>query len=232
MANLIAIVGPSGSGKSTSIMPNIEAEIKGLSPEETVIINVSNKPLPIKGGNRIFPVGKIADGGRQVLTSDANVISAIIRQVDEKHPEIKNLVIDDAGYLQSFVFMDKVRDKGYDKFNEIAEAAYKPIKAAKEVKRADLNIIFIYHEDESADGSKEIKSSGKMVKQYITLEGMFTVVLFAKSVYDIIGKKINYSFVTNSDGRNTAKSPIGMFKSLEIPNDMGVILKTVNEYYN
>ena len=128
--------------------------------------------------------------------------------------------------------MDKVRDKGYDKFNEIAEAAYKPIKAAKEVKRADLNIIFIYHEDESADGSKEIKSSGKMVKQYITLEGMFTVVLFAKSVYDIIGKKINYSFVTNSDGRNTAKSPIGMFKSLEIPNDMGVILKTVNEYYN
>ena len=112
MANLIAIVGPSGSGKSTSAMPNIEANIVGLDPKETVIINVANKPLPVKGATKLFPIGKITEGGRQVMTSDANVISAIIKQINDGQPEIKNLVIDDAGYLQSFVFMDKVKDKG------------------------------------------------------------------------------------------------------------------------
>lgn len=232
MANLIAIVGKPGSGKSTSIMPNIEAEITGLDPKETVIINVAGKPLPARGANKLFPIGRIADGGRQVLTGDPNVISQIIKQIDEKHPEIKNVVVDDAGYLQSFLFMEKVREKGYDKFNEIAEAAYKPIKAAKEVKRSDLNVVFIYHEDENTDGSKKIKSSGKMIEQYITLEGMFTVVLFTKTFYDMANKKTNYVFVTNGDGNNSAKSPIGMFPTLEINNDLGQVLNTINNYYN
>ena len=41
MAELGAIVGESGSGKSTSL--------RNLDPTKTFIINVANKPLPIKG---------------------------------------------------------------------------------------------------------------------------------------------------------------------------------------
>jgi len=232
VANLIAIVGKPGAGKSTSVMPNLEANIKGLDPNSTVIINVAAKPLPIKGANKLFPVGKISEGGRQIMTSDPNLICAVLKQIDEKHPEIKNVVVDDTGYLQSFLFMDKVKDKGYDKFNEIAEAAYKPLRAAKDLKRQDLNVVFIYHEEDAKDGGKKIRTAGQMTDQYITLEGLFTVVLFAKSVFDHFSKKAKYYFITNSDGNNTAKSPIGMFSQQEIPNDLGVVLDTVNNYYN
>ena len=231
MANLIAVVGKSGSGKSTSILPNPDVGIIGLDPKETIIINVSNKPLPMKGASKLFPIGKITEGGRQVCTSDPSIIAATIKQIDAAHPEIKNIVIDDAGYLQSFMFMEKVKETGFNKFNDISEAAYKPIKAAKETKRADLNIIFTYHDEDGKDGAKKIRTAGQMIDQYITLEGMFTVVLFAKSQFDAINKKNNYYFVTNSDGTNTSKSPIGMLPQ-EIPNDMGTILKLVNTYYN
>ena len=42
MANVIAVVGDTGTGKSTSMAT--------LNPKETFIVNVLNKPLPIKGG--------------------------------------------------------------------------------------------------------------------------------------------------------------------------------------
>jgi len=41
MSELIGILGDSGKGKTTSL--------RNLDPEETVIINVSGKPLPFRG---------------------------------------------------------------------------------------------------------------------------------------------------------------------------------------
>ena len=49
MATLTYVVGRSGSGKSTSICPIQQAGIQGLNPEETIIINTDQKPLPAPG---------------------------------------------------------------------------------------------------------------------------------------------------------------------------------------
>jgi ABC-type lipoprotein export system ATPase subunit len=49
MSDLIGICGPSGSGKTTAIHGCEEIGIKGLNPEETVIINVAGKPLSFRG---------------------------------------------------------------------------------------------------------------------------------------------------------------------------------------
>lgn len=40
-----------------------------------------------------------------------------------------------------------------------------------------------------------------------------------------------YQFCTNSDGRNTAKSPDGMFKDKYIQNDLSAVLGAVYDYY-
>jgi hypothetical protein len=232
MANLVGIVAPSGSGKSTSIFKNEKLNIKGLDPSETIIINVSGKPLPVKGGNTLFPIKRISEGGRQVITSDAKQIAEIIRQVNDKVPEIKNLVIDDAQYLQAFAFMSKVREKGYDKFSEIGEIGFIPVREASKCTRTDLNIFFLYHEETDKAGNKKIKTAGNMIDQYITMEGMFTVVLYAKVEYDLIKKESKYYFMTNTDGSNTAKSPVGMFDDLLIPNDLGYVKDKMEEYYN
>jgi len=41
-----------------------------------------------------------------------------------------------------------------------------------------------------------------------------------------------YQFVTNRYRKMPAKSPDGMFSDLRIPNDLQLVVDTLNEYYN
>jgi hypothetical protein len=130
------------------------------------------------------------------------------------------------------MYMNKVKEKGFDKFNDIGEAGFIPIKAASEAKRDDLNIFFIYHDEVDKGGIRKIKTAGQMIDQYVTVEGLFTVVLFAHVEVDPIERVTKYSFRTNTDGTNTAKSPAGMFGETFIPNDLGLVAEKMLDYYN
>lgn len=44
-------------------------------------------------------------------------------------------------------------------------------------------------------------------------------------------KKVVKEFITNYDGQFPAKSPVGMFDEVGIPNDLGLVIKKVKEYY-
>lgn len=68
----------------------------------------------------------------------------------------------------------------------------------------------------------------KLVDNVITLEGLFTIVFFTKVKKGKEG--MEYIFATQTDGTNTAKSPKGMFDSLEIPNDLNFAIQKMNEY--
>lgn len=236
MANLICVVGATGTGKSTSLFPykNENIEIKGLNPKETVLINVSSKPLPTPKANKDYPLGKLSEGKNHYHTSDPFLIRNIIEVIDKepKYKDIKNIVIDDAVYLQLFTFMNKMNEVGYDKFNVVGQAIYVPIKAAQECTRQDLNIIFMFHYEENTDGFKKVKTAGKLVDQYLNIEGMFTFVFYSVSKRDVIKKKVDYYFETQNNGFNTAKSPLGCFKDFTIPNDMGYVIEQINNYYN
>lgn len=71
----------------------------------------------------------------------------------------------------------------------------------------------------------------KMLDEKITLEGLFTLVLYTKVEAD--PKEGNkYYFQTQTDGTNTAKSPRGMFDSLLIPNDLQFVLNQIEKYEN
>ena len=43
-------------------------------------------------------------------------------------------------------------------------------------------------------------------------------------------KSMEYVFVTQSNGLTTAKSPMGMFDSVTIPNDLQLVLDKIKEY--
>ena len=88
MSNLIAVVGTSGVGKSSSI--------RNLNPEETFIINVASKPLPFKGWrSKYIAWNKANPNGNYINTSDVSVISSILNYINNKRPEIKNVIIED-----------------------------------------------------------------------------------------------------------------------------------------
>ena len=66
---------------------------------------------------------------------------------------------------------------------------------------------------------------GKMLDNQLTLEGLFSIVLMCYTD----GKK--HIFATQSDGKTTAKSPMGMFPA-EIDNDLKAVDQAIRAYYD
>lgn len=225
----IAVVGDSGTGKSTSYGEVPEIGIKGLNPKETVVINVSGKDLPFRGWKKSY-TGKISEGGNYIETSDAKTISEIVSYVSKNRNDIKNIVIDDAQYIMAFEFMSRAKESGYGKFADIGVNIGKVIEATRN-SRSDLNTFFLWHPEKSNTGELKMKTVGKMVDDYLTLEGLFTVILYSR-VSKSNENRMIYEFVTNNDGMYPAKSPIGMFNDLYIPNDLGLVSEIIHNYNN
>jgi hypothetical protein len=95
--------------------------------------------------------------------------------------------------------------------------------------RIDLKCYFLWHPEQDKETGYKMKSVGKMVDDYLTLEGLFTVILYT-NVSKGDKNQILYQFVTNNDGSTPSKSPIGMFSELYIPNDLGLVSKTIDSY--
>lgn len=230
MSSLNAVVGLSGTGKSTSLGEIPELNIKGLNPKETVIINTMGKPLPFRGWRKKYnPDLKISEGGNYLATTDSKTIIKVLNFISDSRNDIKNIVLDDTQYIMSDKFMADAKKKGYDKFNDLAKEMYDILNTARQL-RNDIDVFCLTHSEES-DNSLKIKTIGKMLDDKITLEGLFTVVLYT---HVEIGsdKKPQYSFVTNFDGIYPAKSPIGTFDELHIPNDLGYVKEKIEAYNN
>ena len=228
MAELIAIVGDSGSGKSTSI--------RNLDPEKTFIISTTGKRPGVKGAKKRYPDFKINRETKEMTgnfytSSNIESIKKMMQIVNTKMPEVSVLVIDDFQYLQAFEAMARVDEKGYGKFTDMAKHAYEALKTGMDM-RDDLFIVIMTHSENTGDNLNpyyKIKTQGKMLDSVITLEGLFTYVLFTKVIKDD-GENIEYKFVTNSDGTCTAKTPMGLFEDQLIDNDLDMVVRRIQEY--
>jgi hypothetical protein len=227
MANGILIIAESGAGKSTSI--------ENLNPAETFIINVANKPLPFKGWKKKYTIwSKENLAGNMYYGNTSSNIEACIKYVHEKRKEIKNLVIDDFQYMSSFEFFDRVDEKGYEKFTQIGAHLARIARMPKDL-RDDLMVFFLTHAEQSTDleGKTRFKAKtiGKMVDEKLTLEGLFSIVIFGKVKKDKDGN-IRYVFETRNNGENTCKTPKDMFQDFEITNDLQVVREAIIQYEN
>lgn len=236
MAKAIAIVGDTGTGKTSSIMPFEEGGIIGLDPKETFIINIKDKPLPMRGWQgKYIPIrpGVAPTEGNYFASADAQEIIKVISYVGSNRPDIKNIVLDDGQYIMSEEFMANALKAGYDKFNKMAKNMYDVINMGLHLPN-DKNFILLTHSEEN-EGKTDIKTLGKMLSDKVNLAGLFTVVLYTNVKTSLQGS--TYSFITNQhiDDRGIyvmAKSPRGMFDEKLIPNDMGLVLQKMNEYNN
>ena len=227
MAQSILIIADSGTGKSTSI--------RTLNSKETFIINIANKPLPFKGWKKQYvPCTKANPKGNIISTSSSAGILKAMKHVDVNMPHIKNLIIDDWQYMSSFEYFDRANEKGYDKFTQIAANLAAVAKIPKDL-RDDLAVIFLTHSEESTDvnGHRKVKAKtiGKMIDNTLTLEGLFSIVLFGV-VRKNDDKTFTYGFETQNNGENTCKSPMGMFEEAFIPNDLQYVKDCMIAYEN
>lgn len=196
----VLILGESGSGKSASLR-NFEAE-------DVSIFNVAAKPMPFR---KKLPTRS---------TSDYGVITASITQSNKKA-----FVIDDSQYLMCFESFARAKDAGFNKFTDIALHFYNLVQFIIKQTPPDVIVYFLHHTETDTNTSKtKAKTMGKMLDNQLTLEGLFSIVLIC--VTD--GKK--HSFITQSDGFTTAKSPMEMFPDV-IDNDLKAVDQTIREYY-
>ena len=218
MSNTILIIGESGSGKSSSI--------RNLNHEETVIINVLDKPLPFKGYKKKYISKSTEERKANIFSTDkSSTIINAIQTVNKDRNEIKNIVIDDFQYVMANAFLTRALERGYDKFTEIGQNAWQIIRSLQSC-RDDLRCFVISHSDVDQFGKSRCKTIGKMLDDKICLEGMFTI------VFHSLSQDGKYKFLTQNDGVHVAKSPMGMFELKYIDNDLNEINKKIDEYFN
>lgn len=225
MSNLVLVMGESGSGKSTSI--------KTLDPKETVIFNILGKRLPFKGSSALYNEAN----KNLIKVDDWQGLVDLLNAVNDDAPHVKNVVIDDAIYIMRTEFFDRCKEKGFDKYNELADH-FRRIIATCSSLRDDLNIFMLLHtETVETDGSiigYKSSSVGKLLDKMYRPEENTAITLFAQPKFDDKGKA-SYGFYTHKMRVNgielPSKTPEGMFEDDFIPNDLGLVVKAMKEYY-
>ncbi len=205
MATAVLIMGESGSGKSASL--------RNFAPNEISVFNVTSKPLPFKQGKTKIP--KIDNA---TYTDIANALA---------NPNKRAYVIDDAGYLLSFEMFKRANETGYSKFTDMAKNFFDMLDFINTKLPNDIIVYITMHtEDDSEMHKTKAKTIGKMIDQNLNLEGLFTIVLRAMQTEE------GYKFITRDDRVSTAKSPMGMFESDKIDNDLKEVDRVIREYYD
>lgn len=198
----VMILGESGTGKSASM--------RNCSEKKFAVINVAGKPLPFKNKLQCEPTDN--------YTKIKNHLKKLAAD------GYKSIVIDDSQYLMANEFMRRATERGYDKFTEIAQNMWDLVNSVKSLPN-DVIVYFLTHLERDQNGNEKVKTIGKLLDEKITLEGMFTIVL-KTNVTD--GQ---YSFLTQNSGHDTVKSPIGLFPSYAIDNDLNYVDEKIRNYY-
>lgn len=222
----VGIVGNYGTGKSSSILPI--GDHKGLPPENTLIINSLGKDLPIKGFSKMYNKEK----KNIVFPKDVSSLTNHINEVYSKMENVKYVVIDDFIYLTTKHLIDKAEEHSFTKYNATAGKIGGLMNALNSF--GDDVFVFVMFHQELDEYGLRVRSASKMIDKLMNLEGLFTYVLFSDTTVDHEGK-VAYTFITNTTNNSQgvmvpAKSPLGCFDDIRIPNDLGLVVDKINEY--
>lgn len=215
MSKVICIAGESGSGKTTSM--------RNLDPETTMYIDCDKKGLSWKGWRSQYN----GDKKNYLKTDFPQVALQALKKIDkeEQYKHIRVVVVDTINGLMIADEMRRCKEKGYDKWQDLAQSIYDLIDYALTM-RDDVTIIFVAHTQTDHDDNgymfTRIKTSGRKLDK-ITLESKFSTVLLSKCVD---GK---FLFETQANF-STAKTPMGAFAEKEIDNDIAQVMKALEEY--
>lgn len=203
MAEPVIIYGKSGTGKSSS-MRNFEDGDIGL-------VNVIGKRLPFRS--------KLT----QVSTTDYERVKHLVGE-----SKARSVVIDDAGYLITDMFMARHANAGkgngvFALYNDIGDQFYGLLRYISELPDQDKVVYLMLHEDADDMGNSKIKTIGKLLDEKVTIEGMVSIVLQSQVMDG------EYVFRTNGNG--IVKSPPGMFETEFVDNDLKAVDTAIREYW-
>lgn len=128
--------------------------------------------------------------------------------------------------------MRDAKIKSYDKWTDMGVDAFNALVKIQNNVRDDLWIIVIAHTMTSTDvqGNQIItlQTPGKLLENSIKIPSYFTYVLHTDPIMGADGK-MEYRFLTNTDGVRIAKSPEGCLDLYE-DNDYAKIINKIETY--
>lgn len=215
MSKLIAVMGESGAGKTTSM--------RNLDPKTTMYIDCDKKGLSWKGWREQYN----KENKNYIVSDDPDYVLKMVQMVSNSpdFQHIKVVIIDTINGLMVADEMRRIKEKGYDKWQDLAISVYNLVDKALTF-RDDLTIIFTAHTQTDLEDSgymfTHIKTSGRKLDK-IVLESKFPVVLLAKVMNGA------YKFETKADS-STAKVPMGAIEDQYIDNDITKVIEALKDY--
>lgn len=213
MARLLGIMGEPGTGKSTSL--------RGLNPAETYYCDCDGKGLNWRGWRDQYS----EDKKNYKKTSFPQIVIKCLDNISEKAPHIKYFVVDTVNNLMVSDEMRRCREKGYDKWMDLASSIWDLVDKPGGL-RDDLTVILLFHtQTEMTDSGYEftrIKTNGRKTEKN-NIDSKFNWLL--RSV-KIDGK---YYFETTAKN-STARTPLDAFQEENIPNNVVEVIKVMEEY--
>jgi len=215
----LLIAGPSGSGKSSSL--------RNLDPARTIILSTEQKPLPFRGARR-FQM-------HQHVHNFAEFERLLTRALASDRADV--VVIDSWTSLTEMAYRALIRpversgDKVMAAWQGYKDALHDILLAAK---ASPKWCVFIGIDDVVQDeNNRLIRTLAVQGSLKGKVEKEFTVVLWTRvvdpSLADEAGNR--YYFLTNSDGTCKAKTPMEMFDTMLVPNDIAAVIRRVTDYY-
>ena len=212
MARLIGIYGEPGTGKSTSL--------RNLPPSETLYIDADMKGLNWKGWKKEYN-----GDNKNYLKTNFPQLAIKYLQLAEKGT-YKYVVIDTVNNLMVSDEMRRCKEKGYDKWMDLAACIWELVDLPGSL-RDDLTVILLFHSqtDYTEDGYRftKIKTNGRKTEKN-NIDSKFNWLL--RTVKQDDGK---YYFETTSHN-STTRTPIDAFEEDYIPNDIMKVIEVMEEY--
>ena len=181
--------------------------LRNFKKDEIGYISVTGKELPFK--TDIKPVvAKTAKEVAALVTKSAKPI----------------IVIDDVNYLFTFQVFGRSQEKDqFQVFRDIGNDFYKLVEAITN-KDTNQSIYLFGHIELNDKNLVQLKTAGRTIRDNIAPEGLTNI------VFEAVNDLGEFVFRVKSDGSGV-KSPMDMFDTETIPNDLKVIDKKINDYY-
>ena len=218
MSRVLGVMGESGSGKTTAM--------RNLPPKETFYIDCDKKGLNWKGWRKQYSV----ENKNYFATDSFSTCKTLMEKVDksENFRHIKYLVIDTINGMMVAEEMRILAMQGGDKrsaWTDLASNGWDIINKALTL-REDLTVIILCHSETISDDNgivkTRIKTNGRKLEKLV-LESKMTTVVWA------VRQDGKYKFILSADG-STCKVPMGSFDTDEIPNDIMIVIKALEDY--
>lgn len=200
----VLIMGESGTGKSTSM--------RNFKPDEIGLINVQGKPLPFRGRFTSVTTKDFCEIEHTAIAAKINAI-----------------VIDDFGYAitdyytrHSLSQEERDRDQ-FEVFKAIAAMVYRLINNICNDGNPDKIVYIVMHTERDNYGGVQPLTVGKLLNEKIKIVGMVTICL--------ISTIENGEYVFKTNGMPPAKTPMGMFDSDSVPNDLKAVDTAIRDYW-